>query len=209
MSPKIFLCYLATWLLVALTPGPAVLFSMAQSTRRGWRSSLLGICGVQCGSLVFCAGVAVGLGMVLARVSLAFTILRAVGAIYLSYLGVQIISSTLRRRSSDIGEAAAVPRTRRSLFLQGLLLQITNPKALLFVTALLPQFIDPHRAALPQFLILGWATVVVDAIVLSAYAWLAERGVQSFRTTRLAAWVERVYGAALVFFGLRLMLSRR
>src|SRR6185436_9370581 len=97
----------------------------------------------------------------------------------------------------------------RNLFLQGLLIQLTNPKALLFVSALLPQFIDPHRSIPLQLLILLCATIAIDTIVLSSYAYVARRGVQSFQTSRLAAWLERLFGAALVLFGIRLIASRR
>ena len=97
----------------------------------------------------------------------------------------------------------------RSLFLQGLLTQITNPKALLFVSALLPQFIDPHKAAPPQLGILVLTTNLVDTAVLSSYAFLASRGAQSFRDSRTAAWMNRALGAALVFFGLRLLATRK
>ncbi len=209
MSTRIFLLYLATWSLVALTPGPAVMCSMAQSTRHGFRSSLAGISGIQLGNFLFFLCIALGLGALLATATTAFTILRFIGAIYLLYLGVRIIISTFRRLPSKTAAPAASMTAHRSLFLQGLLIQLTNPKALLFVSALLPQFIDPHRPAPLQLAILMFTTVAVDLIVLSSYAWLAQRGFQSFRASRLAAWLERIFGAALVFFGIRLFFARK
>jgi homoserine/homoserine lactone efflux protein len=209
MSAQIFLLYLATWSLVALTPGPAVMCSMAQSTRYGFRSSLAGICGIQFGNLLFFVAIALGLGALLATATTAFTILRIVGAIYLFYLGIRIILSTFRRTPSSTTQPLLPPPVLRSLFMQGLLIQLTNPKALLFVSALLPQFIDPHRSATLQLAILVITTVAVDLVVLSSYAFLAQRGIQSFRTSRWSAWLERVFGAALVFFGIRLLSSRK
>lgn len=204
-----FLLYFATWSLVALTPGPAVMCSMAQSTRYGFRSSLAGISGIQLGNFFFFICVALGLGTLLAAATTLFTFLRFAGAIYLFYLGVRVILSTFRRPASTSPKPAVSLPAHRGLFLQGLLIQITNPKALLFVSALLPQFIDTHRPALPQLVILVLTTILVDSIVLSSYAFLAHRGIQSFRASRFAAWLERVYGTALVFFGFRLMLSRK
>jgi homoserine/homoserine lactone efflux protein len=90
-----------------------------------------------------------------------------------------------------------------------LLIQITNPKALLFVSALLPQFVDRRSLAAPQLLILVAATIAVDSVVLSSYAFVARRGLDSFRACRMSAWLERAFGAALLFFGFRLMFSRK
>jgi homoserine/homoserine lactone efflux protein len=139
----------------------------------------------------------------------AFTILRVAGAIYLFYLGVRIILSTFRRPVPGAAKPAMRLPAHHSLFLQGLLIQLTNPKALLFVSALLPQFIDPHRSVPVQLVILVFTTIAVDSVVLSSYAFLAQRGIQSFRTSRWSAWLERIFGAALVFFGVRLLFSRK
>jgi homoserine/homoserine lactone efflux protein len=209
MSLQTFLLYLATWSLVALIPGPAVMCSVAQSTRYGFRSSLAGIAGIQSGNFLFFVCIALGLGALLATASAAFTVLRITGAIYLFYLGARIIASTFRWTASKTAPPPASLPARRSLFLQGLLIQITNPKALLFVSALLPQFIDPQRPALPQLVILVLTTIAVDLMVLSSYAFLAQKGIQSFRASRFSAWLERVFGAALIFFGFRLLFSRK
>ena len=183
--------------------------SMAQATRHGFRSSLVGIAGIQSGNFLFFVCVACGLGALLAAATTAFTVLRVAGAIYLFYLGARIILSSFRRPISKMAMPATLPPARRSLFLQGLLVQITNPKALLFITALLPQFIEPHRPVLPQLVILVSATIAVDLMVLSSYAFLAHRGIQSFRASRWSTWLERVFGAALVFSGFRLLLARK
>jgi len=209
MSTQIFLLYFATWSLVALTPGPAVMCSVAQSTRYGFRSSLAGIAGIQLGNLIFFVCIAFGLGTLLAKATTAFTVLRFIGAIYLFYLGTRIILGTFRRTGMKTAQPVAMPPAYRNLFLQGLLIQLTNPKALLFVSALLPQFLDPHRPAPPQLVILVLTTIAVDLMVLSSYAFLAHRGVQTFRAFRVSKWLERVFGAALVFFGFRLLVSRK
>jgi homoserine/homoserine lactone efflux protein len=208
MSPKIFLLYLMTWLLVALTPGPAVICSMTQATRYGFRSSLVGISGIQAGNFLFFVCIALGIGTLLATASTAFTILRILGAIYLLYLGLRLIAATIWRSPAKAAEASRSPGAHRSLFLQGLLIQVTNPKALLFVSALLPQFIEPNRSAPLQLAILVFTTVAVDFVVLSLYAFFAQRGVESFRASRFSRWLERAFGATLVFFGVRLLFSR-
>jgi homoserine/homoserine lactone efflux protein len=208
MSLHNFLLYVLTWSLVALTPGPAVMCAMAQATRFGFRSSIVSIMGIQFGNFLFFVGIALGLATLLATATTAFNVLRIVGAAYLFYLGVRIVASSFRRSSAGPAKDSAPPPARRSLFLQGLLIQLSNPKALLFVSALLPQFIEPGRPVLLQLALLVAATILVDLVVLSAYAFFAGRGAQAFRTSRLAPWIERAFGTALVFFGVRLLLSR-
>lgn len=209
MKIHIFLLYLAAWSLAALTPGPAVMCSVAQSTRYGFRSSLAGISGIQLGNLVFFLCIALGLGTLLATATTAFAVLRTLGAIYLFYLGARIIIGSFRARAAVHGPAKVLARADHKLFLQGLLIQLTNPKALLFVSALLPQFLDPGRPLRLQLAILLCTTVAVDTVVLSSYAYCAQKGIRSFRSSRVSAWLERVFGAALVFFGFRLMFSRK
>lgn len=208
MSLKVFLLYLATWSLVALTPGPAVMCALSQAARHGFRASLVGITGTQAGNFLFFAATALGLAALLETATLTLDVLRVAGAAYLLYLGLRIILSTLCRKEAP-ADAEVVPSARRSLFLQGLMIQLTNPKALLFVSALLPQFLAPDRPLWPQLAILLAVTVAVDYLVLSAYALLAACGARSFRNSRLIAWLERTLGATLIFFGCRLLFARR
>lgn len=207
MSIQIFLLYLAAWSLAAVSPGPAVMCAMAQSTRHGFRSSLAGIWGIQVGSFLLFTGVALGLGTILAKATTAFTILRVLGAIYLFYLGARILFASCR--SSLIETSQPAPVAHQSLFVQGLLIQISNPKALLFISALLPQFIEAQRSVPLQFILLFLATVIVDVAVLSSYAFFARKGIQSFRSSPFSAWLERTFGAALIIFGCRLLFVRK
>jgi len=209
MSLQIFLLYLATWSLVALTPGPAVMCVLTQATRYGFRSSFAGISGIQLGNLLFFVWIALGLAALLDAAATAFTILRIVGAAYLFYLGLRIIMASFLRPSVKAAQPTRAVPAQRSLFLQGLLIQLTNPKALLFVSALLPQFIAPRGPILLQLVIFGVVTIMVDTVVLSFYAFFAGRSLRAFRGARLASWLERTFGAALVFFGFRLLFTRK
>jgi homoserine/homoserine lactone efflux protein len=172
-------------------------------------SSLAGISGIQAGNFLFFVFIALGLGTLLAMATAVFALLRLAGAAYLFYLGVRMILFSFRRSFPGSVPAVKPPIAHCGLFLQGLLIQLTNPKALLFVSALLPQFIEPHRPVRLQLVILVFTTIAVDSAVLSSYALLARRGVQSLRTARWAACLERVFGTALVFFGFRLLLARK
>jgi len=208
MNLEILLLYFVTWSLVALTPGPAVMCAMTHATRYGFRHALAGIAGIQLGHFVFFGGVACGLAAVLATATTAFTVLRWIGAGYLVYLGVRIIVATFRAREESTKTMPAPPG-RGSLLLQGFAIQVTNPKALLFISALLPQFIQPERSLGVQTAILLAVTIAVDVLVLAAYAGAAARGAQSLRRSGLVRWLERTFGAALVLFGVRLLTARR
>ena len=206
MTLTTFCLYLITWTLVALSPGPAAMCVMSQASRHGVRASFAGISGIQTGNLLFFIGIAMGLASLLAAATTAFTVLRWIGAAYLIYLGVRILISTFRKvDAADVKQAPAA--ASRSLFLQGLLIQLTNPKALLFVSALLPQFIDGTRSLSPQIALLAIITVFVDVVVMAGYAVLAGRGVRSLRSSSLMKWIERTFGAALIFFGVRIVTA--
>src|SRR5262249_41947176 len=144
----------------------------------------------------------------LAKATVAFTVLRIIGAAYLVYLGLRLIVSTLRRHPMVEQKIATQP-SRRSLLLQGFAIQITNPKALLFMSALLPQFVDPRQPLAWQIVILFVITVTIDAVVLSSYACCAKCSARWLRSTRLAVLLERVFGAILLGFGIRLLAARK
>ena len=206
MSLDTFLLYLTAWTLIALSPGPAVLFAMSQAGRRGMRGAVAGTAGILLGHVLCFLLVALGLAALLASVNGAMTAIRIVGAIYLVYLGVRMIVSKPRA-------AAAVPvagdrQAYGGIVLQGLLVQLTNPKNLLFVLALLPQFIAADRALLPQLGIMLLVTVTIDAICLLAYAQIAARGARALKGSSVVLWLERTLGAAFIVFGVKLFASR-
>jgi homoserine/homoserine lactone efflux protein len=152
--------------------------------------------------------VAFGLAAVLSKMNGAMTVIRVIGALYLMYLGVRMILSKTRA-TPDVTAVAPAPPARGGIVLQGLLVQLTNPKNLMFVLAFLPQFISASRPLLPQLAIMLAVTIVIDAIFLLAYAQLAAHGTRALKGSRVVTWLERAFGAALIFFGLKLLLSRR
>jgi homoserine/homoserine lactone efflux protein len=92
---------------------------------------------------------------------------------------------------------------------QAVFVQLTNPKALIFVSALVPQFLDPHRELVFQMAILLCCTVAVDTVVLGSYVLLADRGRQALRHTGVLRWIECIFGLALVGLGVRLLDWRK
>jgi len=207
MALNTFLLYLATWALVALSPGPAVMFVMSTAARHGMRGAVAGMAGIDIGHLTCFSAVAFGLAALLTSFSGAVAAVRVVGAIYLMYLGARMLLAKPRGTTPVIAQPPS--RAHGGLLLQGLAVQLTNPKNLLFVLALLPQFISPSRPLLPQLAIMLTVTIVVDSVVLLAYAHVAVHGARALKGSRAVAWLERCFGAALIFFGIKLLAARR
>jgi homoserine/homoserine lactone efflux protein len=208
MNGESLLLYLSTWLLVALTPGPAVIYVMSQTARYGLQAGLRGIVGIQLGNFIFFLCIAVGLVTLLRAITHAFVALQIAGAAYLLYLGFRIIISSLQRAPREMYPPCR-PAEAGGNLVQAVLLQLTNPKALLFVSALVPQFLDPERQLMFQMAILLSCTVAVDAVVLGSYVLLADRGKHALRHAGVLRWIECAFGVALVGLGVRLLDWRK
>jgi homoserine/homoserine lactone efflux protein len=208
MALNTFLLYLATWTLFALSPGPAVIFVMSQAARNGMRGAVAGTAGILAGHVCCFTAVAFGLAALLASFSGAVTTIRIIGALYLMYLGVRMILTKPHGDTSVVTAAPAAP-AHRGIALQGLAVQLTNPKNLLFVLAFLPQFLSPNYPLLLQLAIMLTVTMVIDGVALLAYANLAAHGARVLKGSRVMLWVERVFGMALFGFGVKLLATRK
>jgi len=212
MAPDAFLLFLAAWTLLALSPGPAVMYVMSQTARHGMRGGVAATLGIVSGHLFTFSAVALGLAALLAKYSDAIAAIRIVGALYLIYLGAKMLISRQRGDAPITGNGnanGANGKPHRGIALQGLGVQLTNPKNLLFVFALLPQFIRPGYPLLLQLGIMLTLTILIDGAFLLGYASLAARGTRALKGSRVMTLLERVFGAALIFFGLKLLTARR
>jgi len=205
VSLAVWLGFLLAAILIAVTPGPGAVISMSTGMRYGYRAALAVILGLQFALLGHVAIVAVGLGALLAASETAFTLLRLIGAGYLVWLGIQKWRAPLLPPSD--GEH---PKPRRNgLFMQGLLVNLTNPKAIVFICALVPQFIDPTGAQLPQYLIIAATLCVTDTVVMSTYALTAARLGNWLHRPEYVRMQNRFFGGLFVSAGALLGLSSR
>jgi homoserine/homoserine lactone efflux protein len=202
MTPSHLLLFAATELLLSMSPGPAVLLVVSQGMRRGIRSSRLGAAGILTGNAIYFALSAAGLGAMLLASKTIFDVLQIGGAVYLALLGLKMLVRPARAAVDAEPEAAGAAGS----FAQGLLTQLANPKAIVFFTALLPQFVDPARPVALQLMILGVVSIVVELPVLLFYGWAADRG--RARYGRYAPLVERLAGACLIVAGVKLAAMR-
>lgn len=209
MSIESLLLYLLTWFLVALTPGPAVICVMSQTAKYGRQAGFRGIAGIQIGNLIFFLCIGLGLVTLLSTITNAFVLLQIAGAAYLLYLGLRMIISSFQRAPEETLSACQPAEKASNLVVQAVLVQLTNPKALVFVSALVPQFLDPDRQLVFPLAVLLSCTVAVDTVVLRSYVLLADRGRQALRHTGVLRWIECTFGLALVGFGVRLLDWRK
>lgn len=199
MSLSLWLGFLVAAILIAVSPGPGAAASMSSGLRHGYWSALRLIAGLQSALAIQLAVVAAGLGALLETSALAFDIVKFCGAAYLIWLGVQ-----KWRSLPQAIDATATPSTARGLFLEGLLVNLTNPKAIVFIAALTPQFIDPTRPQGPQFLIIALTMCGVDTLVMSGYALLASRLGQWLHAPRWLRAQNRFFGGIFVGAGVLL-----
>lgn len=201
MTLQVWLLFCMTETVLCLIPGPAVLFVVSVAISRGIRPGLSAALGILSGNVLYFALSATGVAAVLIASSSLFNLLKLVGAGYLIWLGLRML---LMRA----GEPAGIPATPdRRILLRGFLVQTSNPKALVFFLALLPQFINPESAVAWQILILGASSVLIEFLVLGVYIVLAARARQ-LAGARLAGPIERIGGGFLVAVGTHLAIFR-
>ena len=209
--------------LLALTPGPDNLFVLLQSAQRGWRAGMAVVLGLCMGLVVHTAAVALGLAALFAASPTAFTVLKFCGAAYLAWLAWQALRAPAgaAQDSADAGDAArggqgpaaapqaelaAVPGLVRMVG-RGMLMNLTNPKVLIFFLAFLPQFTDPARGSVAaQTMVLGLVFMLATLLVFGAIACFSGAfGALLQRSARARTALNRIAG--LVFLGLAVRLA--
>ncbi|WP_395651212.1 LysE family translocator [Brevundimonas sp.] len=166
VDPHLYVAFLGVMAVMAVTPGPANLFAVATGAERGRRAALVGVLGMNAATLVWFGAAALGLGVLVAAFPLAFKVVAVGGALYVAWLGVQAIRAALRPAHAT---HAVTVRRDRGAFMNGFMVQIANPKAILFFTAVLPPFLDVQRPVAPQLALFAAATIGMDVLAMSAY----------------------------------------
>jgi threonine/homoserine/homoserine lactone efflux protein len=162
--------FLAGAFILLITPGPAVLYIVARSMDQGRRAGVVSVMGVQTGTLVHVLAATLGLSAILLTSALAFDIVKYLGAAYLVYLGVK----TLLDKTPLTANAVVERRSLGSIYRQGVVVAVLNPKTALFFFAFLPQFVDPARGAVGvQFLLLGLMFTLMALFTDGTYAILS------------------------------------
>ncbi len=206
MNLHLFVAYCFAVAILVLIPGPIVTLIVANSLSGGVRSGLATVGGAGLGNAILLSATAVGLVAFFALLSEIFQVVRWTGALYLIWLGIRAW-----RVASGQGMAigGAGKRSFRTVFLQGFLVALTNPKAIVFYIAFLPQFVDPHLPAAPQLLVMIGTMITLALLSDCAYALLAGQARGWFIAPERRVLQSRISGALLIGVGCGLLLARR
>jgi len=166
VDPARYATFLGVMAVMAATPGPANLFAIATGAQKGKAAALTGVLGMNTASLVWFAAAALGLGALILAFPQVFHILAYAGAAYIAWLGFKALAGAWKN-DAEPGHGAF--KQGKSAYLDGFTVQIANPKAILFFTAVLPPFLDPQRPLPAQLATFAVATIGLDVVSMSAY----------------------------------------
>ncbi|MEY2632803.1 MAG: hypothetical protein RIR00_1457 [Pseudomonadota bacterium] len=197
MSLQIWLAFVGACLIISFSPGPGCMASVSAGLAHGWLQALKLVAGLQLALFLQMGLVATGLGALLVASPSAFLTVKLVGAGYLIWLGFGLLRQSGQALQVD---EQSVPREQ--LLWRGLLVNMSNPKAIVFMLALVPQFIDESRPQLLQFGILTATMVVIDFIVMGGYAGAAAHFRRWLATPLAQRWSSRLFGSAFILLGL-------
>ena len=211
---------LATWLtfviatiLLCFSPGPGALSSMSAGMKYGWRRGMWNCIGMQVSIMVNVTIIALGLGAILMASNTAFEVMKWCGALYLAWLGIQKFREEPAFSKPAFEEIAARTQfkdtTAKGIFMQGFLVSQTNPKGLIFLLAVLPQFVDPTQPIALQYVILTLTLNVVDLVAMGCYTAFAAKVLMMLKDPEHIRWTNRGIGSLFMAAGGALAVFKR
>jgi len=206
MSPTVIAAFIAACILLGLTPGPNMSLIVANTLASGLRAGLATLAGAGLGLTILITLAAAGMSSVMVFMADWFDIVRWVGAVYLLLLGARQLWGWWQRRGSGLPPPPV--KSSSGVFLQGLIVSLSNPKVILFLGAFLPQFVDPARNPVPQLVVLAVLFIVTLILVDVAYTVAIARARATLDPRRLSA-LDGIAGALLMVGGFVLATARR
>jgi threonine/homoserine/homoserine lactone efflux protein len=204
LDPRTLWTFSLAALALAVVPGPAVLYIVAQSVHGGRQVGVVSALGIASGGFVHVLAAVIGLSAVLAASATLFTVVKVAGAAYLVYLGIRVL---LRPLDGSIGGRRAEATLRRA-YSQGVVVNVLNPKTALFFLAFLPQFVDPDAPARPQLAVLGLIFVVIALTSDLLWALAAGTAGGALAASRRFLGIQRwVSGSIFIGLGVTALLT--
>jgi threonine/homoserine/homoserine lactone efflux protein len=167
VDPKAYTQFLVMMAALAATPGPANVFAIATGLNAGPRAGLIGVLGMNTATLVWFLGAAIGLGALVQAFPQVFQVLALGGGLYIAYLGLSYLRDAFKGQASSFVTKTSPARV--APFRDGFLVQLSNPKALIFFTVVLPPFLDIDRPIVPQLAMFASGVLAFDLVMMSAY----------------------------------------
>lgn len=191
--------FLAAWA-ISISPGPGAVASMAAGLRYGmWPGAAL-VCGLITGYTIQFIISVVGVAAVIKTSPLLFEVIKWVGVSYLIYLGIKQYRSPVSMVRVDVSTMPSA--TAGKLFMQGFLVDITNPKAAIFLLAVIPQFVDTTRPLMLQYVLICLTLCLVDLVIMLCYVALAANLVKLLKNPHLTARINKIFGVCFVLAAL-------
>ena len=184
---------------IAISPGPAVILITTQGLRRGPKAAIRGSLGILTVNAFYFLLAAFGIGVFINRFKGYFNYMILAGACYLIWLGLKLWIDAKPSKNSTSKE---IMLKEKNEWKEAVFTQLSNPKAILYFTALLPQFVDPQKPVMPQILILGVSSVMSEFPILFTYGYLGHLGSQKFGGSRFNFWVDRTSACLLMMVAL-------
>ncbi|MDN3700697.1 homoserine/homoserine lactone efflux protein [Vibrio artabrorum] len=201
MDTHVWLAYVVTAILFSLAPGSGTVNSISNGLSYGTKKSLASIVGLQLGLAFHIILVGAGIGALVAQSALVFTIIKWVGVVYLLWLGIQ----KWRDKSSLVASNKSSTLSSGKLLRNAVFINLTNPKSIVFLVALFPQFIDPAQPQAPQLLVLGITTILIDSLVMLGYTSLASKVRRFICSDRIMGKINKIFGG--MFMGCGVLLA--
>ncbi len=202
ISLETLIIFFMTTLVVVLSPGPAALAVTAEAASNGFKKSTLVILGIASANVVFFILSATGIITLIIASQTLFNLIKWIGVAYLLYLGFTAVFS--QSGPLSIQTSKNKPSKTYKIFMRGFVLEISNPKALLYFSALLPQFVDINAPVVPQLIILCLITMILDLVCYSLYGYLGFKSRGKFIKPIIIKLINRSAGAMLIFAGLKM-----
>lgn len=200
-----YLIYVGVAFATILLPGPAVILTINNSIQRGLLKSFAGILGIALAILLVATLSATSLGIVLANSVMAFTVVKILGAAYLIYLGIKMWRvKAVTNTHTDIKKSSLL-----KCFIEGFLVSISNPKAIVFFMSIFPQFIDLSQDYKPQFILLAATFSALIVVVHSMYALFSSIAKSRLSSSSGNTLLNKISGSVFVAFGVGLAVSSK
>ncbi|MDO6466526.1 LysE family translocator [Neptunomonas phycophila] len=200
-----YLIYVGVVIATILLPGPAVMLTLNNSIQRGILKSLAGILGIALAILLVAIISATSLGIVLASSAIAFNIIKIVGAAYLIYLGIKIFRSEATNNDLFKEQEGSFFKC----FMEGFLVSVSNPKAVIFFMSIFPQFIDLTQEYTPQFILLAVTFSFLVIVIHTIYAVSASFAKSKLSSQKGSSLLNKISGGVFVSFGVGLAASSK
>ncbi|MGA1940723.1 LysE family translocator [Arcobacter sp. YIC-310] len=204
MNIETLLVYTTVTFFYVTSPGPAIILAIVNGLRADMKIVMISSLANIIGLFILSTASILGLGVILKTSSTLFMIVKILGALYLIYLGYKFLRNKGGFNISDL-EDEKIVKSKKSYFLESFILAVTNPKPILFFTAIFPQFLDLNSSIAPQFFIMTGIFLFISFSSLCTYSYISKKSKAFFKNQRRINIVNKITGGLFIFMGLGLL----